>query len=287
MGELRESLPELAEARHEGLLGERLQVGYRLEPAVLHAPRRDRADAVDLAHRQRRQKALRFGLAYDREAARLLQLGCQLGEELVAREADGHGDADLALHAGGDQRQCFGGRRRLGAVVVGEVEIGFVERDRLDDGGGRSEDGADVGADALVLGHVRGDDGGVRAQLERLEHRHGGATAEFPRDVAGGGDHAAAPGVADDQRLLCQLRPIALLDRGVERIAVDVRDAKSSSSTCWTSRVPSQRAQASSGTSMISQQSRQSARVMCCQQILSPRQGAMLEQPKLGQPGRR
>ena len=90
------------------------------------------------------RKALRFGLADDREAARLLQLGGQLGQELVARETDGHGDADLALDAGGDQRQRLGGRRGLGAVVVGEVEIGLVERNRLDDGCGCAEDGADV-----------------------------------------------------------------------------------------------------------------------------------------------
>ena len=132
------------------------------------------------------KKALRLGLADDGEAARLLQLGGQLGEELVAGEADGNGDADLALDAGGDQRQRLGSGRGLGAVVVGEVEIGFIERDRLDDGGGGAEDGADVGADALVLRHVGRHDGGMRAQLQRLEHRHGRAGAELARDVAGG-----------------------------------------------------------------------------------------------------
>ncbi len=122
--------------------------------------------------------------------------------------------------------QRLGGGRRLGAVVVGEVEIGFVEGDRLDDGGGGGEDGADVLAHPLVLGHVGGNDGGVRAQLQRLEHRHGRAGAELAGDVAGRRHHAASAGVADDDRLLGQLGPVALLDGGVEGVAVDVGDAE-------------------------------------------------------------
>ena len=55
-----EALAELAEARDQLRLRQRLQVGDGLESALLHAPRGDGADAVDLAHRQRREKALRF-----------------------------------------------------------------------------------------------------------------------------------------------------------------------------------------------------------------------------------
>ena len=57
-------------------------------------------------------------------------------------------------------------------------------------------------AHPLVLGHVGRDHGGVRAQLQRLEHRHGRAGAELARDVAGGRHHAAPAGVADDHRLI-------------------------------------------------------------------------------------
>ncbi len=41
----------------------------------------------------------------------------------------------------------------------------------------------------------------VRAELQRLEHRHGGAHAGDARDVAAGG-HDPAPAAADDQRLV-------------------------------------------------------------------------------------
>ena len=116
----------------------------------------------------------RLGAADDGEAARLLQVGGELGEELVAGQPDRDGDADLALDAGGNHRQRLGGRRGFGAVVVGQVEVGLIQRQRLNDGRGGAEDGADLLADALVLGHVGRKHGGVRAQLERLEHRHGG-----------------------------------------------------------------------------------------------------------------
>jgi hypothetical protein len=45
--------------------------------------------------------------------------------------------------------------------------------------------------------------------------------AERSRNIAGGGDDAAPPS-ADDHRLVHQLGAVSLLDRGVERIAIDV-----------------------------------------------------------------
>ena len=42
-------------------------------------------------------------------------------------------------------------------------------------------------------------------------------------DVAGGRDDAARA-AADDHRLVGQFRPVALFDRGIEGIAVDVGD---------------------------------------------------------------
>src|SRR5262249_14877227 len=54
----------------------------------------------------------------------------------------------------------------------------------------------------------------------------GGTHAEGARKVAGGEDHAAATGMADDHRLARDLRAVSLLDGGVEGVAVDVGDAK-------------------------------------------------------------
>jgi len=55
------------------------------------------ADAIDGADRPRRQEALRLGATDGGKAARLVEIGSELGEELVVRQADRDGDADLLL----------------------------------------------------------------------------------------------------------------------------------------------------------------------------------------------
>jgi len=80
---------------------------------------------------------------------------------------------------------------------------------------------ADRAADAHVFRHVGRQDDRVRAKLQRAAIRHRRAHAEgSPRRAAGGHD-AAPPATAHDHRLVGELGPIALLDRGVERVAVD------------------------------------------------------------------
>ena len=50
-------------------------------------------------------------------------------------------------------------------------------------------------------------------------------TPEAPRDIAAG-QHHAAHAAADDHRPVGELRPVALLDAGIERIAIDMRDGQ-------------------------------------------------------------
>ena len=63
----------------------------------------------------------------------------------------------------------------------------------------------------------------VRAEAPGLEHRHGRTHARQPSDITTGGDHAALA-AADDDRLVAQFRPIALLHRGVEGVAIEMGD---------------------------------------------------------------
>ena len=63
-----------------------------------------------------------------------------------------------------------------------------------------------------------------------LRHRHRRVDAERARLVARGGDDAAAVGLsADGERLAAQRRVVALLDRRVERVHVDVENASNQS----------------------------------------------------------
>ena len=85
----------------------------------------------------------------------------------------------------------------------------------------------------------------------------------MPRDVAGGGDDAAHA-AADDHRAAGQLRPVALLDARVERVAIDMRDGEPNSSGMRDDpagrRKPGTAAAAASPADR-STQSRQSARI--------------------------
>ena len=58
---------------------------------------------------------------------------------------------------------------------------------------------------------------------QRLEHRHRRAHAIEPRDIAAG-EHDAAAAAADDDRPVGELGPVALLDRGVKRVAIEMGD---------------------------------------------------------------
>ena len=64
----------------------------------------------------------------------------------------------------------------------------------------------------------------VGTELQRLTRRHRRAHAEGARDVAAGRDDAAPAAAADDQRLVGKLGPVALFDRRVEGVAVDMGD---------------------------------------------------------------
>ena len=85
--------------------------------------------------------------------------------------------------------------------------------------------GTDLAADPFVFFHVRRNHHRVRASLQRLEHRHGGMNAVNASDIAGRGDDAAPP-AADDDWAIGEGGIVALLDRGVEGVAVEMGDGE-------------------------------------------------------------
>ena len=72
---------------------------------------RDLADAVDEAHRLVGEEGRGFGLPEHGETARLVEVGGDLGEELVGGEPDRDSDADLLLDPGGEIASKFGSSR--------------------------------------------------------------------------------------------------------------------------------------------------------------------------------
>ncbi len=184
-----------------------------------------RADAPDERDRLVGKEAPGFGPADDREAARLVQIGGDLGQRLVVGEPDRGGDPDLGLDAPDQPDERARRARPVQPLGAREIEEGLVDRERLDQRRGLQHQRPNLAADAGVFCHVGADHHRVGAGLEGLEHRHRRTHAIGPRDVAGGRDHAPFR-PSDDHRLFGQGRVVALLHRGVEGVAVDMGNGK-------------------------------------------------------------
>jgi len=107
------------------------------------------------------------------------------------------------------------------ALGPGQIQKRLVDRQRLDQRRQRLHGMAHLAADPDIFRHVGPDHDRLRAQRQRLEHRHRRAHAEGAGDVARRRNHAALA-AADDDGLVGDLRIIAFLDGGVERVAIDV-----------------------------------------------------------------
>jgi hypothetical protein len=107
---------------------------------------------------------------------------------------------------------------------LGYIEIRLVERQWLDYRRVFGEDLPNFQRDRLVGVKPRLDKDQVGASPLGGDRRHRGMHAELPRFVACGRDDAAFARSADRDRLAAQLRIIALFDRCIERIHIDMDD---------------------------------------------------------------
>ena len=78
-------------------------------------------------------------------------------------------------------------------------------------------------ADRYIFRHIRADDDRVRTEGFSFEHRHRRAYPVAPRDIAAGRDHSA-DAATDNYRLVIEARVIALLDRGIKGVALNMGD---------------------------------------------------------------
>jgi hypothetical protein len=128
--------------------------------------------------------------------------------------------ADLRLQAPGHVDG-----QRLVPGVLGDVEVGLVERERLDQRRHGAEEREHLGRHGPVFTEIGRHHRELRTEPDRTRHRHGGAHAERASLVARGGHHAAAlRPAADGDRLPAQFRPVALLHGRIEGVHVDVDD---------------------------------------------------------------
>ena len=200
-----------------------LHVADRLETEggelFLRAP----ADAPEAAHGKRHEAADGFlGTNFD-EAVGLFEVACELGEELVRRDADGGDElglfADLCLELLGE-----GARRGSEELHARDVQEGFVDGERLDERRVTREDGEDLGGDGAVERVVSLHEDAVGAAAARRFHGHCRVHAALARFIGGGRDDAARRKPADDDGLSSVFGMLALLDGGEEGIHIDVKD---------------------------------------------------------------
>ena len=156
-----------------------------------------------------------------------------------------------------NRASTFAGEHAVDALGAGKIEKRLVDRERLDQRRQRLHHGAPRGRPGIFV-HVGPHDAGVRAQAQRLEHRHRRAHAVGARDVAGGRDHAALA-AADDDRLVGERGIVALFDGGVERVAIDMGDASAGKASWRTSRGEPQAPQRAGPEARSARQSRQKA----------------------------
>ena len=116
-------------------------------------------------------------------------------------------------------------RRAEEATAAGDIEEGFVDRDRLDQVGEAPEDLEQLLLHGEVGLHVDRQKDGLRAETLGLGHGHGRAHTAGARFVGGGAHHAATLGAAaDDDGPAAQLGVARLFHRGEEGVHVDEQD---------------------------------------------------------------
>ena len=154
-------------------------------------------------------------------AVGLVHVAGDLCQQLVRGDAGGCGEAGLLENALADLEGDGGGIEGK----MGDIEVGFVEGERLDGLGECGEDFADALGLAPVNIETGGDDDELRALPERKERGHCGPDAKGARLVgAGREDPAPVPGPADADGLAPKLGIIPLLDGRVKAIHVEVDD---------------------------------------------------------------
>jgi hypothetical protein len=180
-------------------------------------------DAGDNPDRSVGEKCGGLRPADDREAAWLVEVGRDLGQELVGRQPHRDGDPHRLLDAPGEAGEGERGARVVEALRAREIEEGLIDGDRLHERRELQHQPAHLAASHPVLVDIGPQHHSIGTGLERLEHRHGRVHPIGAGDIAGGGDDAPL-GAADDEGLVEQARVVALLDRGKEGIAIDMRD---------------------------------------------------------------
>jgi lipoprotein-anchoring transpeptidase ErfK/SrfK len=210
--------------RAQRVVVERREVADRLDTRAGQPFFGARPDARQEPDGKRRQEGGLASRADNRQPAGLAPIGCDLRDDL------GRCDAERAREVGSrahDRADTLGDGPSV--VEIGsdflEVEVPLVDADLLHGGNDLADERPHFAGVISVQGMPRTNEGGMRATTQRFGARHRGVDPIAASDVVRGCDDAAAVRVAaDDERHGAVRRLLQLLDRGKERIEVEVRN---------------------------------------------------------------
>ncbi|MNE34091.1 hypothetical protein D3C80_1277990 [compost metagenome] len=182
------------------------------------------AHAVQFADRQRSNKRFDFVGRDHKQAVGLAPITGDLGQELVRRHPGRHGDVQLLSNPAANIRgnpRCATGK----PGAVRDIQVGFVQRQGLDQIGVVAEDRVYFPGCFFIGIHARLYDQQIRAQIEGMPGRHCRTHTIGPRLVVTGGNYPATLSRAtDSQRPPGQTRVVTHFNSGVKAIAINMDD---------------------------------------------------------------
>ena len=224
-GQVEQAVAHLAEAGGQVSAVPSQEVGDGSDAGLVERALRGGADAPEDPDGFGGEEGLGFGLADHGKSPGFVEVGGDLGEELVVGQADGAGQAKLILHPLGQAGQHHGGGVAVQTFGAGQVQKCLVQREGFDGGGQVFHHRADGPACLDIGGETGLHHDRLGAEFQGLEHRHGRADALDPGEVAAGRDHPPCA-AADDDGLVADAWIVALFDGGIEGVAVHVGDGK-------------------------------------------------------------
>ncbi len=178
---------------------------------------------MEFAHRQSRDERRPLFRGDDEQAIGLALVRRHLRQELVVGHARRSGEPGLGKNGRANVFRRL--RRRLAVLEkIGEVEIGFVQRQRFDQRRVAGEYVANLQRHRTVHVEARRGENQLRAFALRRHRGHGGMDAKGARLIARRRNDAARAAIAHGQRLAAENRIVALLHRREERVHVDVNN---------------------------------------------------------------
>jgi hypothetical protein len=195
----------------------------------------DRANARELAHRQRTEACRLFPRCHKQHAAWLGECARDLGHRAARRDARAGRQADavldffreLAHHALDRAVEVPVPGQLIQAFAAREVEEHFVDARDLGNRSVPLSDAPNAVGVVPINAVARRQEDGVRCELGGASERDAGADAIRTHFVARRGHHAALPRMTpDDDRFAVEARIEQPLDRHEEGVEVEAADAR-------------------------------------------------------------